>query len=144
LAERCGVRRSVYFPGRISELQKVKLLGKSWVSIQPSSFEGWGITVLEANACGTPVIASRVKGLSDSVVDGCTGILVPVKNVDLFAKTMVEVAKNSEFREQLAEGAYVWSKKFSWDASSAAFGKLINNELSEIDKEALALDYVQN
>ena len=56
--------------------------------------EGWGITVIEANACGTPVIASNVKGLKDSVVDGNTGWLVKVGNIDDLATKISSVLSN--------------------------------------------------
>jgi glycosyltransferase involved in cell wall biosynthesis len=129
LAKKQGIRKSVYFLGKVSDEEKVRLLGKSWVSLQPSSFEGWGITVLEANACGTPVIASNVKGLRDSVVDGKTGILVPVKNVNLFEKVMLELISNNLLRKELSDQAYEWSKLFEWDKTSEKFMSVIKNNL---------------
>jgi glycosyltransferase involved in cell wall biosynthesis len=94
LARNLGLQKSILFTGKVSEEKKIQLLGSSWAAIQPSSFEGWGITVIEGNACGTPVIASDVKGLRDSVVNKKTGLLVPPKNIDAFAKSMLLIAKN--------------------------------------------------
>src|SRR5207237_10913800 len=73
LVAELGIKKSVTFHGRVSEEEKVLLLAKSWAAIQPSQMEGWGLTVIEANAAGTPVIASRVNGLQDSVLDGQIG-----------------------------------------------------------------------
>ena len=63
LAEKLGIEKSVEFVGRVSEKEKINLYQKAWVFVNPSFIEGWGITTIEANACGTPVVASNVSGL---------------------------------------------------------------------------------
>lgn len=131
LAVKLGVRKKISFLGRVSELRKVELLAKNWASIQPSSFEGWGITVLEANACRTPVIASRVNGLKDSVVHDKTGILVPLKNVNAFAEAILFLIENPKERKQMSLDAYKWSKKFSWNKTGERFFKIIKNEIEK-------------
>jgi len=74
--------RSGSGPDRVSRLveqrDKVDALNQAQVAAAPSPKEGWGLTVIEANACGTPVVASRSPGLVESVRDGETGILVPM------------------------------------------------------------------
>ena len=67
----------VRFLGYVSQADKIALLREAWVHVLTSSKEGWGISVLEAAACGTATIASDVPGLRDSVVHGRTGWLVP-------------------------------------------------------------------
>ncbi len=67
LVAKLGIDDAVTFYGHVTDTEKAKILGKSWAALQPSLIEGWGITVIEANAAGTPVIASRVNGLQDSV-----------------------------------------------------------------------------
>lgn len=131
LTSRLHLKQSVKFLGRVTENKKVVYLAKSWVALQPSSFEGWGITVLEANVCGTPVIASNVAGLRDSVVDGKTGLLVPVKDAKLFAKAMLDLIKEREYRKELSDEAYKWSQKFSWEKSADRFLSVIIGELEK-------------
>lgn len=127
-AKRFNLEESVLFTGKVSEENKKTLLAKSWVALQPSMMEGFGITTIEANACGTPVIASNVNGLKDSVVDGETGILVKVKDVESLSKAMLSCITNHDLRQSLSENAYHWSKNFSWDKSA-------NNLYIEIVKQ---------
>jgi len=113
---------SVTFSGFIDEKEKAVLLGSAWVFVTPSSKEGWGITVLEANACRTPAIAYDVAGLRDSIRDGRTGLLVK-KNGDVkaLAEAIANVLKDDKFRKSLSERALKWAKKFGWDKSNKEF-----------------------
>ena len=125
LADRLGVKDSVTFAGRVDDTTRTKLLAEAWVAIQPSSIEGWGITVIEANACGTPVIASDVKGLRDSVLDGKTGILFPVNNVEKLTQAMESLIMNKALRVKLSQEAYIWSKGFDWEKSAKRFEQIL-------------------
>jgi len=125
-----GLNGAVDFAGYVSEKKKQQLLAESWVSLQPSSFEGWGITVIEANAAGTPVIASNTNGLIDSVQHNKTGVLVPVGEIEDWARTMDSMIQDEEFRKLLAKNAYKWSKNFSWDKSAKEFLNIIINTLN--------------
>ncbi len=131
LSIKLNLEKNVFFLGKISDKEKVGLLSKSWVMVQASMIEGWGITVIEANACGTPVIASDVNGLRDSVVDGKTGILAKPKSVDEFYKAMVIFLKDEALRKRMSKEAFLWAKNFSWDKSA--------NDLQEIVAENFRL-----
>ncbi len=120
LTEQLEVSDSIVFLGKIDEYQKAILLAKAWVAIQPSSVEGWGITVIEANAAGTPVIAANVPGLRDSVKDNITGVLVEPKNIEKFAEAMMTLIEDEEKRRQLSKEARIWSKNFSWQSAAKA------------------------
>ncbi len=122
-----GIKKSVTFYGRVEEKEKVKLLAKSWAAIQPSQMEGWGLTVIEANAAGTPVIASRVNGLQDSVVDGRTGMLVSSGSVTQFANAMVALIEDNQLRFNLSQDARIWAKNFDWSKSAELFSRLIGS-----------------
>ncbi|MBA3723668.1 MAG: glycosyltransferase [Candidatus Levybacteria bacterium] len=126
-----GIQDSVIFHGRVSEEEKARLLAQSWVAIQPSQMEGWGITVIEANAAGTPVIASRVNGLQDSVLDQQTGILVEVGDVAGFAIAMRKIVDDDLFRINLAHGAKQWAGNFNWNKSADDFYKLIGSNYGQ-------------
>lgn len=129
LIEKLRLVDNVKFLGRISEEEKAKQFSQSWAVLQPSQMEGWGITVIEANANGTPVIASRVSGLVDSVVDGKTGVLVELKNVDQFAKAMREIIIDKDYRTTLSKNAYIWAQNFNWDSSALDFHGLIQDRI---------------
>ena len=77
LAEDLGITDRVRFTGFVSEAEKHELLCRSWLSLVPSLKEGWGLTIVEAGARGTPSVAFRsAGGVVEAVVDGETGMLV--------------------------------------------------------------------
>jgi len=125
IAQKLGIEKKVHFPGRVTEEERSRLFGVSWAAIQPSSFEGWGITVIEANACGTPVIASDVNGLRDSVLDGRTGLLFPARNAKVLSQKMLILATNQRFRSYLSDEAFFWARCFNWDHSAKTFERVI-------------------
>ena len=125
LVDSLGLNYHVIFLGKVSDKEKITLLGSSWVAVQPSQVEGWGITVIEANACGTPVIASYVNGLKDSIVDGKTGILVKPGNADNLAEAILSVMTYPKLRNNLSQEAYIWSQNFSWDKSAKEFYEIL-------------------
>jgi glycosyltransferase involved in cell wall biosynthesis len=129
LAGRLGIAERVEFLGYVSEEDKIRMLRRVQVVVNPSSKEGWGVTVIESNACGTPVIASDVPGLKDAVVDGKTGLLVTYGDVEAFAERIVEVLKDEPLRMKLSQEAIAWARRFNWDDSADAIldviGRLI-------------------
>lgn len=108
----------VRFLGFVDEDEKLRLLRKAWVHVFTSPKEGWGITNLEAAACGTPTVASDSPGLRDSVVHGRTGLLVPHGDTDALADTLHLMLERSELRRQLGEGARAFALEHGWDASA--------------------------
>jgi glycosyltransferase involved in cell wall biosynthesis len=97
--------------------QKVKIMQEAWVLCFPSSREGFGLVVVEANACGTPTIATNVPGLRETVRNNDTGILVN-RDVDSLAKSIKLVLKDNELREKLSKRAFEWSMQFDWDKTA--------------------------
>ena len=128
LVHKLDIERFVEFKGYVSENEKREILGRSWFLVQPSSFEGWGMTVTESNAAGTPVIASNTAGLRDSVLDGQTGILVKTKSVKELARSMIALTEMDGFRERISRNAYDWSRKYSWNVSARLFINILNRE----------------
>jgi glycosyltransferase involved in cell wall biosynthesis/cellulose synthase/poly-beta-1,6-N-acetylglucosamine synthase-like glycosyltransferase/O-antigen/teichoic acid export membrane protein len=111
----------VKFVGHIRHKEKVKLLQEAWMLVNPSFMEGWGIVAIEASAAGTPVIASDVPGLRDSVKHEGTGYLVEYGDVKGFAERIHLIIRDKELREGLAMNAREWAGNFSWSKSSEAF-----------------------
>jgi glycosyltransferase involved in cell wall biosynthesis len=114
-----GLGHSVTFTGFVSESKKVEMLQSMWCGVNSSSKEGWGLTVVEANACGTPVIASDVPGLRDVVRDGDTGLLYRHGDVPQLAGRVVRVLRDTQLRERLTSGALAWASRFNWDTAAA-------------------------
>ena len=118
LSRRLSLDGKVEFTGFVDEEEKVKRLQQAWVAVYPSLKEGWGLTNIEANACGTPVVASNVPGLKDSVVPGRTGLLYEYGDVTKLSECLVKILSDEKLRESLTQGGLAWAKKFSWDTTA--------------------------
>jgi len=79
--------------------------------ILPSYREGFGSSVIEAAACGLPSIGSNIYGLSDAIVDGVTGLLVPVKDVSQLSKAMIRLTSDNDLRIKMGHQALERVKK---------------------------------
>ena len=118
LTSKLGLGETVSFVGYVSEEEKIRLLRSSWVHVLTSPKEGWGISALEAAACGTPTVASDSPGLRDSVLDGRTGYLVPHGDVNALVDALSRLLSSSEQREELGRNARIFAEGFSWEASA--------------------------
>ncbi len=130
-AKKLNLENQVEFTGYVERHEKVKRLQKSWVAVYPSLKEGWGLTNIEANACGTPVIASNVPGLKDSVIDGKTGLLFEYGNVQELSQCMIKILSDKDYRENLIRGGLSWAKNFSWDEAATTTLELIEQIIKE-------------
>jgi len=115
LAHSLDLGDRVRFLGRISEAEKLSLLRRSWALVFASPKEGWGITNLEAAACGTPVVASNSPGIRESVRDGVTGFLVPHGDTTAMAAAMRRVAESRDLVASLGVEARVFAEGFTWE-----------------------------
>lgn len=120
LAATLGVADDTRFLGFVSEDEKRRLMRRAWAVVLPSPKEGWGISNVEAAACGTPALASDSPGLRESVRDGETGYLVPHGNPTALARRMVELATDPALVERLGRGARGFASGLSWDRAAAA------------------------
>jgi len=113
-----GLQASVEFVGFVSNDEKIRRLKRSHVMVNTSMKEGWGITNLEANACGVPVVSADSPGLRDSVKSGTSGLLYPFGDISMLASTIIRVLEDDSMRQQLSEGAISWANQFTWDRSA--------------------------
>jgi glycosyltransferase involved in cell wall biosynthesis len=115
-----GQDEAVDFRGFVTEEEKLALLRGSWANVFPSPKEGWGITVVEAAACGTPSIASDSPGLRDSVRNGETGFLVPHGDAEALAARMLEFAGAPALVARLGAAARRFAESLTWEAAADA------------------------
>lgn len=118
IAEYCERNEEANYHGFVSKKKKIDLLQSAWIFIAPSRVEGYGIAVIEANACGTPTVGSDVNGLRDSIQHGKTGLLADGSNPKLFATKVNELLMDNERRNNLAERARAWAEQHSWQKSA--------------------------
>lgn len=118
LVDSLDLRERVRFLGFVSEEEKLRLLRRAWALCFTSPKEGWGITNLEAAACGTPVIASRSPGLRESVRDGETGYLVPHGDLAALAAAMERIAESPALVSELGARGRLFAETFTWDRAA--------------------------
>ncbi len=128
-----GVHRTVSLPGHVSDHAKRNLLSRAWLTVAPSVAEGWGLTVLEANAMGTPALAYDVPGLRDSVRHEVTGWLVPAGQ----ALTKPLISALGELTDParrclMADQARRWARKFSWDVTAERIARVLLSEAARV------------
>jgi D-inositol-3-phosphate glycosyltransferase len=109
-----GIEDLVTFLGKRGQETLPYYYSAAEVVVMPSHYESFGMVALEAMACGTPVIASRVGGLRFSVVHGYTGLHVPVGNADALAAALLKVLKNDALRWELAGNSRRMAQQFGW------------------------------
>ena len=125
LAKETGVEDQVVFLGFVDDRTKIDLMRTSWVHGLTSPKEGWGITVLEAGACGTPSVASDAPGLREAVLDEKTGLLVTHGDVDALAGAIRRLVVDGELRGRLGARARRYAESLSWDATSVAVERVL-------------------
>lgn len=88
------------------------------VAVVPSRSESFGLVAAEAQACGTPVVASDVGGLSYVISPSESGLLIHGHDPTAFATAMRAIIENHGFADRLSEGAVAFSQRFSWDSTA--------------------------
>ncbi len=129
LTAQLNLQKHVKFWGFVDEATKVKILQESQILLYNSVKEGWGLTAIEANACGTPVIASNSPGLREAVSDGKTGYLIEHGNLDLLEMKIREIFDSPEEQKRLQQGSLEWAQSFNWDKTAGRFLEFIEKTL---------------
>lgn len=111
-----GFEQNIDFIGARSQRQLAELFNGATAVIVPSKYESFGMVAAEAQACGSPVIASKVGGLQDVVRNHETGIHVEKENKEHLAFAMKLIAANREFARSLGRRAAAHARKeFNWE-----------------------------
>ncbi|OGC57042.1 hypothetical protein A3H26_03435 [candidate division WWE3 bacterium RIFCSPLOWO2_12_FULL_36_10] len=136
LVKKLNLIKHVDFLGLVSEEEKVKLMQKAWVFLMPSKVEGWGITVMEAGALGTPSVGTNVLGLRDSIVDSKTGFLSD--SFGEFTSNIRRLLINPNMRNEMGRNSKNRASKFSWNSSAEIFEHVIEAVNSKKDESLLS------
>jgi glycosyltransferase involved in cell wall biosynthesis len=115
---RHGAEEWISLPGRVTDQQLRDLYRRSWVAVSTSVREGWGMTLTEAAACGTPSVATDIAGHADAVAVGRSGLLHD-RDPDL-VDALVRVLTDEELRARLTEGALARAAELTWERTAVA------------------------
>jgi len=130
LVAKLQLESAVTFTGSTKHQQKIDYLNQMWLSVNPSPKEGWGLTVIEANNCGVPVIAADSHGLRDSVISGKTGFLYPYGDYHRLAELIIELIQKDQLRKSFTEQCIHWAHQFNWEHSAMNMLELIEQALT--------------
>ncbi len=122
-----GAGSWITLPGRFDEQQLVDLYRTAWLVVSGSIAEGWGLSLTEAAGCGTPCVATDIRGHHSSVIDGATGLLVVP---DQLGSTIADVLTDHPRREQLATAALQRARTLTWEASALGVTRCLHAEVA--------------
>jgi len=121
--------KNTEFIYNLTREQKINLLSRAWVSVITSMKEGFGISVLEANACGTPCVGYDVPGLRCSITSGVNGILIPDGDISELSNALLSLINSQQLLAKLEERSREHAEKFCWDDAANVFSKIIKEQM---------------
>jgi glycosyltransferase involved in cell wall biosynthesis len=114
--ERAALGDRIRFPGYVEAAELPLWYGAASLFVYPSLYEGFGLPVLEAMACGTPVVVSDVSSLPEVVGDA--GVRVDPRSSDQLADSLAEILQSSAKREQMAAAGLTRAASFTWERAA--------------------------
>jgi glycosyltransferase involved in cell wall biosynthesis len=114
--ERLNLTDHVIIAGRVSDDELLRLYQSSWLLVSASHSEGWGMTITEAAACGTPCVVTANHGHCAAAIDSVTGLIV--EDDAQLANEIVRVLTDSSLQDTLIHGALSHAAKFQWDRTA--------------------------
>lgn len=113
---RLGLEGRVHFPGYVAQADLPALLSAAECFVMPSLYEGFGLPVLEAMACGTPVLCSDGGSLPE--VAGDAALQFPAADVEALADGLARLLGDAGLRQSLAARGLAWCRRFSWERAA--------------------------
>ncbi len=105
----------MFFREDVSDAEKKTLFRRATFVCVPSRFEGWCIAAIEAAASSKATIGTRIAGLSESIVENETGLLIPPGDSGALAEAMARLLTDVALRERLGQNGNAWARKFTWE-----------------------------
>ncbi len=138
LVSRLGIESRVAFVGAVAHERLPLYYSAADVTVMPSSYESFGLVAVESLACGTPVVATRVGGLTSIVRDGETGLLVPWRDAELFAERLSLLLEDDALRQRMAAQARASVMQYGWDGIAEQHLELFGEVLESYSAHQLA------
>jgi glycosyltransferase involved in cell wall biosynthesis len=131
LAVECGIADRVEFTGEIAHADAPDVLRRLDIFAMPSTWEGFGVSALEASAMRLPVVASDIHGIPDVVLDRETGILVPPAAVTALADAIAALAGDAPLRARMSDaGRRYVEREYRWRDNAALMAALYDEMLA--------------
>jgi glycosyltransferase involved in cell wall biosynthesis len=130
-AERHQVTAAVHFAGKIPEEKLPSLYRGAEALVFPSLYEGFGLPLLEAMACGTPAVTSNVTGMPE--VAGDAALLVDPTSVEQIAEAMDRIVGDTRLRQTLRERGIARAAQFSWETTVARLRERLSEVASHVE-----------
>jgi glycosyltransferase involved in cell wall biosynthesis len=108
-----------------------ELYSSSDLFVFASHIEGYGLPPLESMACGTPVVTTDCRGVRDFVLDGENALMVPPKEPEALAQSIIELMKDHDLQEKLTDNGLITAQKFTWERVIDVFEKSFADALNE-------------
>lgn len=132
LSDQLGLSPYVDFVGKVDLRSLVELYRQAWLNVQPSSAEGWGYTVMEAAACGTPTVAVAGTALEESVGPDCQGYLALTPDPRTLADAMSRCLSDMASRTVPIERRMVeYASHFEWKDTCASFSAIVRRAIDQ-------------
>jgi glycosyltransferase involved in cell wall biosynthesis len=114
--------------GHLTDAEQLELYRQAWIVASASAREGWGMTLTEAAACGTPAVATRIAGHADAIVDGVSGVLADDEAG--LTDAMVDVLGDPRRLDQLRQGALARAAALTWGQTAIQVMRVAADEVS--------------
>jgi hypothetical protein len=126
LSRRLSLEDVVRFVGWVPEEERARLLADSWLVVTPSAGEGWGLTVIEANSVGRPVLAFRVPGLVNSITEGVNGwLLDDIEELPAALEMRLGQLCDPQEMSRFDTRCRQWASRFTWERSAQRMADLV-------------------
>ena len=121
-----GASGWVTLAGRLSDAELLDRYRDAWLVVSGSLAEGWGLSLTEGAACGTPAVATDIRGHRSSVIDGHTGVLATPEQL---GSTIAAVLTDDDRRRRLGDQALERAQTLTWDASALGVTRCLHAEV---------------
>ena len=115
MVQELGLEQDVIFTGYVEDDEVPVLMGGAMAFCFPSLYEGFGMPVIEAMACGTPVLTSRHSSMEE--IAGEESVLVDALSVDSIKEGLIRLYESEELREELSQRGLAKAKQYTWEVA---------------------------
>ncbi|SNT36805.1 Glycosyl transferases group 1 [Tropicimonas sediminicola] len=123
-------RKNVTYLGFVTHEVLLDTLSRAHVFVFPSLYEGFGMVLTEAMACGLPIISTPNTAAPDLITDGTEGFIVPIRDPDAIAERITRLAEDEDMRQSMAASALVLAERSPWSDYEAEIAGIVARELA--------------